>query len=57
MSRIRKKHGVRIFNKSEKDHTRDFWLVEYRHSHMVYVAKNKKKIIERKRKYKNIDEN
>ena len=48
---MKKKNGVIQFNKPDKDHTRDFWLVEYRHSHMTYVSKNKKKIIPRKRKY------
>lgn len=48
---MRKKNGVRVYNKPAKDHTRDFWLVEYRHSHIHYISKNKKKIIPRKRKY------
>ena len=45
------KDGVRIYKKKDKDHTRDFWLVEVRHSHMTYIQKNKKKVIPRKRKY------
>lgn len=56
MKKTKKKNGIRIYNKPDKDHVRDFWLVEYRHSHMTYVAKNKKKIIERKQKYKKTED-
>lgn len=52
---MKKKKGIIIYNKPEKCHTRDFWLEEIRHKHYTYISKNKKKIIERKRKYKNND--
>ncbi len=48
----RYKDKVKIYNKPDKNHTRDFWLEEIRHKHYTYIQVDKKKIIPRKSKHK-----
>lgn len=46
------KDGVRVYNKPDKNHTRDFWLEEIRHKHYTYIQKDRKKEIPRRNKHK-----
>jgi hypothetical protein len=50
----RNKYGVRTYNHPEKDHTRNYWIAESWRATGCGAHTDKKKLIPRKQKYKNL---
>ena len=49
------KYGVRQYNKPNKSHIRNEWIIDSWKYNGAYVQKNKKKDIPRKAKYRGYD--